>query len=40
MINQSGFNQGKVGMWEGMVWDTGTKIRTTCMDASDQQDAS
>ena len=39
MINQSGFNQGKVGMWEGMVWDTGTKIRTTCMDASDQQDA-
>ena len=39
MINQSGFNQGKVGMWEGMVWDTGTKIRTTCMDDSDQQDA-
>ncbi len=39
MINQSGFNQGKVGMWEGMVWDTGTKIRTTCMDASDQKDA-
>lgn len=39
MINQSGFNQGKVGMWEGMVWDTGVKIRTTCMDASDQADA-
>ena len=39
MINQSGFNQGKVGMWDGMVWDTGVKIRPTCMDADDQKDA-
>ena len=39
MINQSGFNQGKVGMWEGMVWDTGDTIRTTCMNEEDQQDA-
>ncbi len=39
MINQSGFNQGKVGMWEGMVWDCGVKIRTTCMDEGGQKDA-
>ena len=39
MINQSGFNQGKVGIWEGMVWDTGKMIRTTCMNEEDQKDA-
>ena len=38
-INTAGVNQGKVGMWCGLVSTLGTAIRTTCQDASDQQDA-
>ncbi len=38
-INSTGVNQGKVGMWCGLVSTLGTAIRTSCQDSSDQADA-
>lgn len=38
-IDAAGVNQGKVGIWCGLVSTLGTAIRVSCQDASDQADA-
>lgn len=38
-IDATGVNQGKVGMWCGLVSTLGTAIRVSCQDTSDQEDA-
>ncbi len=38
-IDTAGVNQGKVGMWCGMLSTLGTAIRVSCQDPSDQADA-
>jgi len=39
MINSTGVNQGKVGMWCGMKANLGTAIRTSCQNEADARDA-
>ncbi len=39
MINSTGVNQGKVGLWCGLTSTLGTAIRTSCADATDAKDA-
>ena len=38
-INESGFTQGKVGMWLGTVGTVGQTIRPTCQNEEDKEDA-
>ena len=39
MINEAGYNQGKVGMWLGTVSVLGDTIRVTCANEEDARDA-
>lgn len=39
MIDTTGVNQGKVGMWYGLTSTLGAGIRTSCQNSDDQKDA-